>query len=142
MGQNVTLDELYESATAQEKCIENFPGIQERFYLIGLIDNVLDAVWNLVGPFRVNSGFRSPALNEAVGGAEKSQHCKGEAADIYPVDMGLDEAFQKIAASGIPYDQLIREKNWLHISYTTRRENRKQALIIDDGGTRTYAPPR
>lgn len=146
MGQHVTLDELYESHTAQEMGIENFPGVQERFNLTALIDNVLDPVWELIGPFRVNSGFRGDTLNELVGGTPKSQHRKGEAADIVPTDMELDEAFAKIVASEIPLDQCIKENKggraWLHLSYATRHENRRQALIIDGTGTRTYSPPR
>ena len=94
-------------------------------------------------PMTSSSGYRCQKLNGLVGGEPESQHLRGEADDFTCENM--DEAYEKIAASGIPYDQLIRETkgghDWVHVSYSTRHQNRKQALIIDDNGTRTYVPP-
>ena len=90
----------------------------------------------------VNSGYRSPQVNLAVGSKPTSQHCLGCAADIRVPGMTPDEVVQAIKASDIPYDQLIREfDSWTHISVPNlaNGEPRKQALIIDKQGTRAYA---
>ena len=79
----------------------------------------------------MTSGFRSPRLNEAVGGVPSSQHVKGEAADI---TVGNPEdnrkLFELIRTSGLAFDQLIDERNytWLHVSYSDN--NRKQIVHL------------
>ncbi len=90
-----------------------------------LADNVLQPARDLVGRIKTTSVFRSFRVNKAVGGVPTSQHAKGEAADIIPLDMDINEAFDLIRLSDIPYDQLILEKNkrgnmWIHISYRSR----------------------
>ena len=78
-----TIHELTRSATADRKGIDNTPSKQVIENLTALVDNVLDPLREAWGkPIHVNSGFRSPELNRAVGGVPGSQHMKGEAADI------------------------------------------------------------
>lgn len=82
-------------------------------------------------PITVNSGYRCPALNAAVGGVVKSQHLTGEAADITTGSReGNRVLFEKISRSGVPFDQLIDESgySWIHISYSSR--NRRQVLHL------------
>ena len=84
-------------------------------------------------PIGVNSGYRSPALNAAVGGAAASQHMKGEAADITTGSVADNlRLFERIAASAIPFDQLIDENRgrWIHISYRADGKNRRQVLHL------------
>ena len=90
----------------------------------------------------VNSAFRSLQVNAAVGSKPTSQHCLGCAADIRVPGMTPDEVVKAIMASGIGYDQIIREfDRWTHISVPNHPEvkPRQQALIIDKAGTRSYA---
>jgi len=108
------------------------------------VAQLLEQVKALLGgkPVMVNSGYRSPQVNLAVGSKPTSQHCLGCAADIRVPGMTPDEVVQAIKASDIPYDQLIREfDSWTHISVPNLEngEPRKQALIIDKQGTRSYA---
>lgn len=84
--------------------------------LVRLVADILEPAREIVGPLRVNSAFRSRAVNTAIGGAKRSQHMKGEAADVVPLHMDLEKAFQEIKFSKIPYDQLIIEPSWLHLS--------------------------
>ena len=93
-------------------------------------------------PIMVNSAFRSKQVNDAVGSKDTSQHRIGCAADIRVPGVTPDEVVKTIIASGLPYDQVIREfDRWTHISIPNEpaRAPRKQALIIDKQGTRLYA---
>ena len=90
----------------------------------------------------VNSAFRCKQVNDAVGSKDTSQHRIGCAADIRVPSMTPDQVVKAVIASGIGYDQLIREfDRWTHISVpNTAGDNpRRQSLIIDRAGTRPYA---
>jgi len=104
----------------------------------------LEQVKTVLGgkPVMVNSAFRSKAVNDAVGSKDSSQHRIGCAADIRVPGMTPDEVVKAVIASGIGYDQVIREfDRWTHISVPNTKEMtpRRQALIIDKTGTRLYA---
>jgi hypothetical protein len=104
----------------------------------------LEQVKTVLGgkPIMVNSAFRSKQVNDAVGSKDTSQHRIGCAADIRVPTMTPDEVVRAIIASGLPYDQLIREfDRWTHISIPNTPETapRRQVLIIDKQGTRLYA---
>ena len=93
-------------------------------------------------PIRVNSGYRSPAVNKRIGGALTSQHSLGEAIDL---DLHDRDLFEWII-DNVVFDQLIYEAGndteaaWFHISYREGR-NRKQVLrMIKKGGKSTYIP--
>ena len=104
----------------------------------------LEQIKALLGgkPIMVNSAFRSKAVNDAVGSKDSSQHRVGCAADLRVPGMTPDEVVKAIIGSGLPFDQVIREfDRWTHISVPNTPETnpRRQALIIDKMGTRTYA---
>ena len=130
-----TMAELTASATARRKGIENTPDMQAKANLTALVSNVLDPLRELYGkPIVVTSGYRSVKLNRAVGGAARSQHCKGEAADIRCVSDSRAEnkrLFDLIVASGLPFDQLIDEYgyDWVHVSFKDGA-NRRQILHV------------
>ena len=94
---------------------------------------MLQPLRDYYGAITINSGFRSPEVNKAVGGANTSQHLRGEAADIIIKGVGNDEIWQYIKEN-LPFDQLILEHvkqnnpegGWVHVSYAMR--NRRQAL--------------
>jgi hypothetical protein len=103
----------------------------------------LEEVKTVLGgkPIMVNSAFRCKQVNDAVGSKDSSQHRIGCAADIRVPSMTPDEVVKAVIASGIGYDQLIREfDRWTHISVpSVAGDNpRRQALIIDKQGTRPY----
>lgn len=93
-------------------------------------------------PIMVNSGFRSEAVNNAVGSSNKSDHRRGCAADIRVPGMTPDQVVRAIIASGLPYQQLIREfDRWTHIAIPTYEHDapKLSKLIIDSQGTRAFA---
>jgi hypothetical protein len=93
-------------------------------------------------PVMVNSAFRSKAVNDAVGSKDTSQHRLGCAADIRVPGMTPDMIVRAVMASGLAYDQIIREfDSWTHISIPSfpTLPPRKMALIIDKAGTRPFS---
>ena len=84
-------------------------------------------------PVTVSSGYRSPALNRAVGGAPRSAHLQGQAVDFNCYGFGSSLAVcRAIAASDLAFDQLIEEGNWAHVSFDPRL--RGQILTKRPGG--------
>jgi zinc D-Ala-D-Ala carboxypeptidase len=84
--------------------------------MANLCNNVLEPVWNLMGPISINSCFRCPGLNALIGGSINSQHMDAEAADTEYAGITLQQAFNKIAFSDIKYSQVILEFNqWIHV---------------------------
>ena len=118
------------SDIAQAKCINNTPNDTQRNALIALVDTVLDPLRRAWGkPILVNSGYRCPALNNAVGGKASSQHLRGEAADITTGSPQSNKQLYDLAISlRLPIDQLIGERGytWLHISHKASGYNRHQ----------------
>jgi hypothetical protein len=138
-----TIEELTASETAERNGWDNNPNGYERENLSRLAD-LLEQVKIVLGgkPIMINSAFRSKQVNDAVGSKDTSQHRTGCAADIRVPGMTPDQVVKAIIASGIGYDQIIREfDRWTHISIpnTVDTSPRKQALIIDKAGTRVYA---
>lgn len=89
----------------------------------------------------INSAYRSKAVNDAVGSSDKSQHRLGCAADIRVPGMTPDAVVRAVRASGLAYDQLIREMDsWTHLSIPNvpTAAPRKMALIIDKQGVRLF----
>ena len=138
-----TLDELTASESAERNGWDNTPNDAELENLKRLAD-MLEQVKVVLGgkPIMVNSAFRSKKVNDAVGSKDTSQHRIGCAADIRVPSMTPDEVVRKVIASGIGYDQIIREfDRWTHISVPNSVDisPRRQALIIDKAGTRQFA---
>lgn len=127
-----TLEELTRSAVATARGIPNVPGENEREALEVLTLALLDPLREIWGkPIYVNSGYRSPELNKAVGGVANSQHMKGQAADITTCNTASNrKLFALIRDGGFDFDQLIDEADgtWIHVSYVSPTENRRQVL--------------
>ena len=96
-----------------------------------LVENVLDPLREKYGkPIKVNSGYRCPNHNLAVGGATQSQHMKGEAADIAPMsgDTSELERMVEIIKQNGKWDQMIVYPTFVHVSWKRFGPNRKQTL--------------
>lgn len=128
-----TITELIRSDLAMRRGINNTPPAEAHRELHRLID-YLDKVREAYGaPIRVSSGYRSPALNAAVGGKPMSQHLKGQAADL--VTDNLDKLGSVIRRVG-GFDQLIYEHvggaRWIHVSIAPEgRAPREEVLYIN-----------
>ena len=136
LSDNFSLVEFTKSQTAERKGIENTPNEIQKIAMEALCENILERVRSSFGkPVMINSGYRSPALCEAIGSKSTSQHCKGEAADIeiYGVS-NYDLA--KYIENNLNFDQLILEcwdgiepnSGWVHVSYVNDTSNRKDVL--------------
>jgi uncharacterized protein YcbK (DUF882 family) len=140
LSEHFTLDELTHTDHRQ---FDNTPNVEETENLTRLAE-FLEQVKEVLGgkPIMVNSAFRSEAVNNAVGSRNTSQHRIGCAADIRVPGMTPDEVVKAVIASGIGYDQIIREfDRWTHISVPNTKDMtpRRQALIIDKQGTRSFS---
>jgi len=137
-----TLEELTASETAERNGWDNTPNEQELANLVRLAEFLEQVKEVLAGkPIMISSGLRTKKVNDAVGSKDTSQHRIGCAADFKVPGMTPDEVVKAIVASGIEYDQVIREfDRWTHISIpnSINFSPRNQALIIDKAGTRPY----
>jgi len=143
LSQNFTLAEFTKSQTAIRKGLDNTPGPEHLASATALFENVVQKVRENFGVTVINSGYRGPALNTAVGGSSNSQHCKGEAVDIECPGTANETVAQWIA-DNLEFDQLILEfaekgipdAGWVHVSYVSEG-NRKQVLTaLRDPATR------
>jgi zinc D-Ala-D-Ala carboxypeptidase len=141
LTENFTKEEMTLSDTAIRLGIDNNPNIEQFKNLFTLCTYVLEPLRGIVGPIKINSGFRSKEVNEKIGGAQNSQHCKGQAADTIAVDLSVKDYFKTIQelvrAGEIQIDQCIIEfDKWVHISYKSK-DNRNEFLIASkiDGKT-------
>ena len=82
--------------------------------------------------FTVTSAFRTDSENEACGGSKNSQHLTGDAVDLKPLDFSLDNFILKVKKSGFEFDQLIKYRTFVHISFTCFRKPRLMELDFTD----------
>ena len=144
LSKNFALSEITHSNTAKRLGIHNEPTETHLQNMQHLVDNLLQPLRDAVGPIRISSGYRNPALNRAIGGSRSSQHCKGEALDIQFWQNGkmMNELiYEWILDSGIEFDQMINEFDfaWIHISLK-KKGSRNQVLeaFKDDEGDTKY----
>jgi hypothetical protein len=86
--------------------------------------------WNI--HFSVTSALRTKKENEACGGSVNSQHLTGDAVDLKPLDISVDELFKRIKDSGFEFDQLIKYRTFVHISFARCRKPRRMELNFTD----------
>ena len=144
LSENFSLQELLKSQTALRKGIDNKPTDPSVITnLQVLCEKVLQPIRDhFARPVVINSGYRCPKLNKAIGSSSKSQHTKGEAADIEIPGLSNKELAEYIE-DNLPFDQLILEfyngvdpnSGWVHVSYVGDSDNRKQTLTINENGT-------
>lgn len=129
LGGFFTLDEMTKSQTATR-----FDFHEQFTPPPPVIENLEDLVTEILAPLRasirlavhVSSGYRCPRLNERIGGAETSQHVKGEAADISVRGWSPEKLYQYIKNSGLPFDQLIQEfDQWVHVSHDPHKKKQR-----------------
>ena len=136
ISKHVSYKEGVHSNTAIRRGIDNTPNDEQLNNMELIAEEVFEPlrVW-VGGPIKINSFFRSPDLNKAIGGSSKSQHCKGQAMDI-------DDTFGKATNAemyhfikeNLDFDQMIWEFGnddnpaWVHISYVSEDDNRRRCL--------------
>ena len=146
LSPNFSLAEMTKSDTALRLDMENEPGDEEIDNLTALCENVLQKVRDHYGKgVKVNSGFRHPDVNGAVGGSKTSDHCKGMAADIEIPGVANAELAEWIVEN-CEFRQVILEfytpgipdSGWVHVSYNPD-DNKKQVLTaMKENGKTVY----
>jgi hypothetical protein len=129
--------EMMRSGTAIRQGICNEPNAEQWKNLKALCLNILEPLRQRFGAIIITSGFRCKRLNELVGGVINSQHCRGEAADIYIGSTEKAVKYFKFLREKTDFDELIaeptssyiNEAKWFHVSYTTRRLNRHRLIF-------------
>lgn len=131
-----TLEELTHSDVALRRGIDNTPSADIVANLQILAEG-LEKVRSLLGaPIIISSGFRCPDLNRLIGGAVHSQHMEGRAADFVSPEKGAPvDVCRQIAGSNIPFDQLIYEYTWCHVSF---RDGPRHSILTLDRATGGY----
>lgn len=137
LTQHFTLEEMTKSQTGSRKGIDNTASPEVVENLKQLCENVLEKIRaHFAKPLTINSGYRGPKLNKAIGGAKTSQHLTGQAADIEIAGVDNLTLFSWIR-DNLEFDQLILEyhkigipdSGWVHVSWNSS-SNRKQVLTI------------
>ena len=123
--------EFLVSETAARKGLDNTPPSAVWDHIEALAVNVLEPLRVAIGPLHINSGYRSVAVNRAIGGATASQHLIGEAADVVAVDRSISNSqiFLHIY-DHLEFDQLIWEfgGTWVHVSWRLGGPQRRSVL--------------
>ena len=136
ISKHISYKEATRSNTALRRGIENIPDVEELENMKLIAEEVFEPLRKWVGgPVKINSFYRSPELNVAIGGSKKSQHCHGQAIDIDDTYGHRSNAsmFHHLRYS-LDYDQIIWEfgddKNpaWVHVSYVSEEKNRHRCL--------------
>ena len=146
ISKHISMKEATKSITALRLGIDNTPNGDALSNMKELAEKVFEPLRAWVGgAIKVNSFYRSPALNEAIGGSSRSQHCKGQAIDIDDVygHKTNAEMFAFIKDE-LCFDQMIWEfgnednPDWVHVSYVSEEKNRNRILkaVRDDGKTK------
>lgn len=143
LSKHVTLAEFERSETAINRGIDNSMNEWEIERAKLVCENCFEPIREHLGqPIKINSGFRSGALNRAIGGATTSQHSLGEAIDL---DLHDRDLFEWII-DNVEFDQLIFEggssdrADWFHISYRKGRLRKQVLRMVKKGGKSTYIP--
>ena len=148
ISEHLSLSELISSDSAKRNGISNMPTEIHLSNLRVLADKVFEPIReHFATPIFISSGYRSEALNKAIGGSKTSQHCKGQAIDIDMDGSDSEVTNNEIfhwAKANLKFTQLIAEfpdangnLGWVHIGYDA--QNLKNEIIIAVGKNK-YIP--
>ena len=145
ISKHISYREGVYSITATRLGIKNNPNAEQMKNMIAIAEEVFEPLRAYVGgPIKINSFFRSPELNKAIGGSTKSQHCHGQAID-------LDDTFGRATNAEmfefirehLNFDQMIWEfgdddnPDWVHVSYVNEKDNRQRCLLAYKDNSKT-----
>ena len=136
ISKHISYKEGVYSITATRKGIDNTPNNDQLLKMVSVAEEVFEPLRAYVGgPIKINSFFRCPELNTAIGGSSKSQHCKGQAIDIDDTFGRMTNAeMYNFIKDNLEFDQIIWEfgdddnPDWVHVSYVSPKDNRNRCL--------------
>jgi len=142
LSEHLSLVEVTRSDYAKRNGINNMPNAEHTENLIELARKIFEPIRvHFNKPIRISSGYRSKALNAAIGGAKNSQHTKGQAIDIDQGNRKENMEIFDFIKNNLEFDQLINEfdYDWIHVSYNTNGKQRKSVLdAIKEGRVTKY----
>lgn len=139
MSEHFTTTELTDSSTATRLGIDNTAPADVLLHLETLASGLENVRMELGYPMHIDSGYRCPALNAAIGGAHDSAHLSGYAADFKCDDFGTPlDIVKAIVASGLKFDQCIQEGTWVHISFDPAMRQETLTAHFAAGQKTTY----
>jgi zinc D-Ala-D-Ala carboxypeptidase len=136
ISKHISYREGVYSRTATRLGIDNTPNDEQLENMELVAEEVFEPLRAWVGgPIKINSFFRSPKLNTAIGGSSKSQHCKGQAIDIDDTfGRATNAEMYHFIKKHLDFDQMIWEfgdednPDWVHVSYVSSDKNRNRCL--------------
>ena len=147
ISKHISYKEGVYSRTATRLNIDNNPDDRQILNMCLIADEVFEPLRMWVGgPIKINSFFRSPELNIAIGGSSKSQHCQGQAIDLDDTfGRATNAEMYEFIKKHLDFDQMIWEfgdddnPDWVHVSYISTKENRNRCLkAYKDKGKSRY----
>ena len=147
ISKHISYKEGVYSRTATRLSIDNNPDDRQILNMCLIADEVFEPLRMWVGgPIKINSFFRSPELNTAIGGSTKSQHCQGQAIDLDDTfGRATNAEMYEFIKKHLDFDQMIWEfgdddnPDWVHVSYISTKENRNRCLkAYKDKGKSRY----
>ena len=148
ISEHISYKEATHSNTATRRGINNDPNFVELKAMEQLASKIFEPVrTHFNKPIRINSFFRSKALNKRIGGSTTSQHCKGEAFDLDGLNGLTNSEIFFYVKNNLHFDQMIwefgtdEEPDWVHISFKYDGLNRNQILkAVKVKGRTKYLP--
>jgi hypothetical protein len=136
ISKHISYREGVYSTTATRLGLDNTPNSEQLANMELVAKEIFEPLRAWVnGPIKINSFFRSPKLNKAIGGSSKSQHCKGQAIDIDDtLKRSSNAAMYRFIKNNLDFDQMIWEfgdddnPDWVHVSYVSKKDNRNRCL--------------
>ena len=136
ISKHISYKEGVYSRTATRLGIKNNPNAEQMENMIAIAEEVFEPLRMWVGgPIKINSFFRSPELNKAIGGSGKSQHCHGQAIDLDDTfGRATNAEMYEFIKKHLDFDQMIWEfgdednPDWVHVSYVSEDKNRNRCL--------------
>jgi len=148
ISKHITYKEGTYSNTANRLGLANDPTEEQLENMKLVAEKVFEPLREHVShPIKINSFFRGPQLNKAIGGSHSSQHCKGQAIDIDDSYGNSTNAYMyEWIKKNLDYDQMIWEfgtdenPDWVHVSFVNEGVNRNRCLKAyrKEGSRKTY----
>ena len=148
ISKHISYKEGVYSRTATRLSINNKPNDEQMQNMCLIAEEVFEPLRSWVGgPIKINSFFRSPELNKAIGGSTKSQHCHGQAIDLDDTfGRATNAEMYEFIRKYLDFDQMIWEfgdddnPSWVHVSYVSEDKNRNRCLkAYKEHGKTKYA---
>ena len=138
LSPHFTKEQFEYSSIGNKLKIVNIMNQEQISNAVLLSNSILEPIYHKM-QFKISSGFRCVELNKAIGGVITSQHCKGQACDMLPPNnMTLNSFINNIINMKLPFDQIISELGWCHISFNGKNGRKEILQMYKENGITKY----